>query len=46
MRAAFLTKLKVTINKGFSWEMSTIFKGEGCEKRGPNIIGMRRLCPL
>ena len=46
MRAAILTKLKVTINQGFSWGMSTISKGEGCQKRGPNIIGMRSLCPL
>ena len=34
MGAAFLTKLKVAINKGFSWGMEKISKGEGCQKGG------------
>ena len=34
MGVAFLTKLKVAINEGFSGEMSRISKGEGCQKWG------------
>ena len=34
MGAAFLTKLKVAINEEFSWGMSRISKGEGCQKWG------------
>ena len=34
MGAAFLTKLKVAINEGFSWGMDKISKGQGCQKGG------------
>ena len=34
MGAAFLTKLKVAINEGFSWGMEKISKVEGCQKGG------------
>ena len=39
MGPAFLTKLKVTINEGFRWELSNISKEEeGCLKGGSNIM--------
>ena len=43
---SLLTKLKVGINEGFSWGLSKISKGEGCQKGGIKFNGgMILLCP-
>ena len=39
MGAALWTRLKFSINEGFSWGMSRISKGEGCQKGGIKYNG-------
>ena len=42
-----MTKLNVGINGGFSWELSKIWKGEGCQKGRDQVSwGMRPLSLL
>ena len=45
MGAAFLTKLKVAINEGFSSGMSRISKGEGYQKGGIKYNGDKSSLP-
>ena len=45
MRAALWTRLKVAINEGFSWGMSRISEGEGCQKGGIKYNGDRTSLP-
>ena len=44
---SLLTKLKVGINEGFSWGLTKISKGEGCQKGGgSNIVGDKTSLPI